>query len=166
MTNDDRSVRLAELLESCNRQLVLAESCTGGRVAAELTCVPGISRYFCGSIVSYQDWFKIDWLTIPDELIRLHTSVSEPVTRGMAAQVLSQSRRANLAAAVTGHVGPLPDDPMDGLVFVAIAHTVSARREIEIVECCEYRLETLQRSQRQAEAAGLVLGQLIRFLEA
>ena len=44
--------------------LVLAESCTGGLAAAALATIPGISRWFCGSAVTYRDQTKIDWLAV------------------------------------------------------------------------------------------------------
>jgi PncC family amidohydrolase len=166
MTNDASAARLAKLLELHDRQLVLAESCTGGHVAACLTTVPGISRFFCGSVVSYQDSFKVDWLGIPTEMIRDQTSVSEPVTRMMAIRVLAHSARADLAAAVTGHLGPGVDENLTGQIFVAISARSGTPPDISVVECQQFRLATSTRRDRQIEASEIVLGRLIGFLES
>ena len=97
---------LAEQLEIKNLQISLAESCTGGLVAALMTQVQGISQRLCGSAVTYQESIKQNWLEIDTELITRHSAVSPQVTQAMAAAVLGKTPDADLAAAITGYLDP------------------------------------------------------------
>jgi nicotinamide-nucleotide amidase len=56
-------------------------SCTGGKIAAVLTSIPGASEYFKGSIVSYATEAKIAVLGIPESVIKEFSVVSEAVVR-------------------------------------------------------------------------------------
>ena len=55
---------LAHWLEREQTKIVLAESCTGGRIAATLTQIPGVSAVFCGSCVVYRESAKTAWLGV------------------------------------------------------------------------------------------------------
>ncbi|MDG2468372.1 MAG: nicotinamide-nucleotide amidohydrolase family protein [Pirellulaceae bacterium] len=105
---------LAEQLEIKNLQISLAESCTGGLVAALMTQIQGISQRLCGSAVTYQESIKQNWLEIDTELITRHSAVSPQVTQAMAAAVLGKTPDADLAAAITGYLDPpVPDLRLD-----------------------------------------------------
>lgn len=102
--------------------VAVAESCTGGLVAATITAVPGSSGYFLGGVVSYADEAKSGLLDVPREMLRSHGAVSAQVARAMA---LGARRRlgSSLAASVTGVAGPdggSPDKPV-GLTYVGLA---------------------------------------------
>jgi nicotinamide-nucleotide amidase len=99
-----------------------AESCTGGRIAALLTSVPGSSRYFDRAVVTYSDRAKTELLGVDPALIEAHGAVSEPVVRAMA-EGLRERSRIEAVIAVTGIAGPdggTPEKPV-GLVWSAIA---------------------------------------------
>lgn len=151
------AVEIARLLEAAGDLLVLAESCTGGLASGILARTPGISRFFCGSAVTYREDTKIRWLGVPRELIRRHTSVSEEVTRSMAFHVLQRTPEATLAAAITGHLGPDSPAERDGLVFVAVARRIPSHGTLEIVLTESGQLECLDRLTRQEEAVGKLL---------
>jgi nicotinamide-nucleotide amidase len=85
--------------------IAVAESCTGGLVAAALTAIPGSSDVFERGFVTYSDRAKTEMLGVPELLIRQHGAVSEEVAKAMAAGALAHSR-ATLAVAVTGIAGP------------------------------------------------------------
>ncbi len=113
---------LARALAKQNTQLVLAESCTGGMAAAALTRIPGISKHFCGSSVVYQAETKQRWLEISSSLIRDAGSESARMSEALARQVLKKTRHAEVAAAITGHLGPMPSKNVsnhEGEVFLA-----------------------------------------------
>lgn len=112
--------RLARLLEKHNLRIVFAESCTGGLVSAALTRIPGISAYHCGSAVVYQVETKANWLGIPRNLLDDPGPVSSVVAREMAERILEKTPQADLAASVTGHLGPEAPRSQDGLVYIAI----------------------------------------------
>ena len=114
---------VATLLQSTGRRLVLAESCTGGLVAAMLAQIPGISDVLCGSVVVYRAATKAVWLGIDQRMLEDPAigTVSAEVTRELALAVLDQTPEADLAAAVTGHLGPHAPVALDGVVHVAVA---------------------------------------------
>ncbi|MEZ6014215.1 MAG: CinA family nicotinamide mononucleotide deamidase-related protein [Planctomycetota bacterium] len=110
-----------ELLER-SLHVTLAESCTGGLIAGELTRVPGISAVFRESFVTYSDAAKHRALGVPEPLLAAHGAVSAPVAEAMA----SGARRvtgADLALSVTGVAGPdggTSEKPV-GLVWFGLA---------------------------------------------
>lgn len=116
------SRELADVLEQTRTRIVFAESCTAGLVAASLAGVPGISAWLCGSAVTYQDRTKSDWLRVTPADLEAFTAVSEQVTTSMAIGVLANTTAADLAVAVTGHLGPGAPRSLDGVIFVAAMH--------------------------------------------
>ncbi|MCA9016945.1 MAG: CinA family protein [Planctomycetaceae bacterium] len=103
------------------QKLVIAESCTGGLVAAILTSLPGISDLFCGSAVVYRWDTKMKWLGVKPETLEKYTDVSCETAREMALGVLKQTPEASLAASITGHLGPQAPQAQDGLICIAVA---------------------------------------------
>ncbi len=98
--------QLVQQLERKQLKLVLAESCTGGLVAAELAKVPGVSNWLCGSAVTYRSETKSAWLGIDPAIIDRYTAVSQEVAIQMVEGVLRHTPEADISAAVTGHLGP------------------------------------------------------------
>jgi nicotinamide-nucleotide amidase len=118
------SARLAaevlRLLEARGETLAVAESLTGGLVAAEVTAVPGASRVFRGSVTAYATELKHEVLGVDGTLLAERGAVDADVALQMAAGV-----RAVLGAdwgiATTGVAGPDPQDGHAvGTVFVAV----------------------------------------------
>ncbi len=96
------------LLETRGETLAVAESMTGGNIAARLTAVPGASRAFLGGAVVYSAEAKAALAGLDPDVIRAAGTVSETVTRALA-----EGLRARLgttwALAVTGNAGPTED---------------------------------------------------------
>ena len=107
---------LARTLARTRSQLVLAESCTGGMVAAALTRIPGISKHLCGSSVVYQSETKSQWLEIPRSSLRRFGTESLQMSQLLASAALAHTRQATVSAAITGDLGPLGNP---GTVFMA-----------------------------------------------
>jgi nicotinamide-nucleotide amidase len=102
--------------------LALAESCTGGLVSSLLTEVPGSSDYFLGSVVSYANSAKEDFLDVESETLQRGGAVSEEVAREMARGARARFG-SDVAAGVTGIAGPSggsPEKPV-GTVFFAVS---------------------------------------------
>jgi nicotinamide-nucleotide amidase len=102
-------------------KLAIAESCTGGLMAARLTANPGASNYFQGSLVVYSNAWKETLLGIPADLIQEKGAVSEEVALKMAEGVLERMQ-VDCAIAVTGIAGPdggTPEKPV-GTVFAVL----------------------------------------------
>ena len=162
---DARCGILAGLLTETGRRLVLAESCTAGLVAASLGRVPGISRHLCGSLVTYREASKTSWLGVPPPVLLRHTAVSEAVARLMASGALTVTPEADLAASVTGHLGPDAPPEQDGLIYVGVAERQPETGEIMVVKVRRCRLVSNSRLPRQREAALCVLALLLEHLE-
>ena len=95
--------QVAKLL--ADRRLGLAESCSGGLMAARITSVPGASAYFAGGVVSYSNEAKTDLLGVDPTLIEAHGAVSPEVAEAMALGALDRFG-ADIAVAITGIAGP------------------------------------------------------------
>ncbi|HQQ62526.1 MAG TPA: CinA family nicotinamide mononucleotide deamidase-related protein [Pseudomonadales bacterium] len=102
---DTMASALLELLASKNKTLVCAESCTGGLISAMLTEIPGASRAFLGSFVTYSNNMKTSLLGVSDKTLQGHGAVSEETARAMAEGAINQSR-SDYVLAVTGIAGP------------------------------------------------------------
>jgi nicotinamide-nucleotide amidase len=108
--------------------LSVAESCTGGRVAALLTGVPGASEVFGRGYVVYSDDAKVELLGVDRELLRRHGAVSRPSVEAMLAGLMERSR-CRWGLAVTGIAGPgggSPSKPV-GTVWLAAGGPAGAR---------------------------------------
>lgn len=99
-TVDQQIVRLL-----AGRTLALAESCTGGMLADRLTAVPGASKYFQGSAVTYSNSAKASILAVPEDQLERFGAVSPEVAKSMAEGAL-QAFDADFAVAITGIAGP------------------------------------------------------------
>ncbi len=118
----DRARRLLEICRRAGLRLALAESCTGGLVAATLTEIPGASDVLDRAWVTYADRAKVEMLGVREASLARWGAVSEVVAREMAEGALHRAG-VDLAAAVTGIAGPggaTPDKPV-GLVHFAVA---------------------------------------------
>jgi nicotinamide-nucleotide amidase len=95
--------QVAQLLSG--RWAAVAESCTGGLMAARLTERPGSSAYFSGGVVSYSNEAKAALLGVDPGLIERHGAVSMEVAEAMADGALARFE-ADTAVAITGVAGP------------------------------------------------------------
>jgi nicotinamide-nucleotide amidase len=159
MNAHDQAVRLAEMLAANRQRIVFTESCTGGLVAATLAQMPGISAYLCGSAVVYREATKREWLGVSADELAEFTAVSEPVARQMALGVLQRTPEADLAASITGHLGPDAPADVDGLVYIGLARREGGQSVV--VSVTRHHLARASRIARQQEAAGLVIRRVI-----
>lgn len=115
---------LGGLLQAAKLSLGVAESMTGGLIAARCTEVPGSSVWFRGGIVSYASEVKFDLLGIPPGPV-----VSEAAAMAMA----EGARRAlgsDVGVSVTGVAGPdIQEGQSVGTVFVGLAGAGESRAE-------------------------------------
>jgi len=99
------SALLCRILEQRAERIAVAESCTGGLVSKLLTDVPGSSRVFWGTLVTYSDESKTRLLGVPEEVLNSAGAVSAEVASAMSQGVLEHTP-AEAAVAVTGIAGP------------------------------------------------------------
>jgi nicotinamide-nucleotide amidase len=124
--------QVVDRLRLFNLRIVFAESCTGGLVSALLTRIPGVSEFHCGSAVVYQIATKAEWLGVPKSLLQDPGPVSREVATKMVEGALSITPHANIAGAVTGHLGPGSPPGQDGLVYISFARRVRARKSFKV----------------------------------
>ncbi|WP_030421200.1 CinA family protein [Streptomyces sp. SCSIO 75703] len=114
------AAEVVRLLTAQGRTLAVAESLTGGLVAAGITDVPGASRVFRGAVTPYATELKRDLLGVDAELLAQRGAVDPQVAAQMAAGV-RRLLGADWGLATTGVAGPDPQDGQPvGTVYVAV----------------------------------------------
>ena len=128
---DEESLDAARvLIDLCARKkltLALAESCTGGLLAATLTDIAGASRVLDRGYVTYSNEAK-QQIGVAAATLTRYGEVSRETAEAMAKGVLANTP-ASLSAAITGIAGPqggTPDKPV-GLVHFAVAASRSGK---------------------------------------
>ncbi|MGY6025837.1 CinA family protein [Streptomyces spinosirectus] len=112
---------VVRLLTVRGETLAVAESLTGGLVAADITTVPGASKAFRGSVTAYATELKHELLGVDATLLAQRGAVDSQVAAQMAAGV-RKALGADWGLATTGVAGPEPQDGKPvGTVFVAVA---------------------------------------------
>lgn len=110
---------LIRLLRLHKLTIGFAESCTGGRLSATLTSLPGVSDIFKGAVVSYSNEAKQDLLGVSVGALQAEGAVSETVARQMA-QGACKQLKVDVAVAITGIAGPTggtPEKPVGTVCF-------------------------------------------------
>ena len=91
--------------KAIGRRISVAESCTGGLVAAALTEIPGSSEIFESGFVTYSNDAKLDMLKVSSDVLETFGAVSIATAWAMAQGALELSG-ADVAVAITGVAGP------------------------------------------------------------
>jgi nicotinamide-nucleotide amidase len=126
--DDTMDTVVARLFRETGQTLALAESCTGGLVAARITDLPGSSAYFLEGAVTYSNGAKIRQLLVPAPLLDEKGAVSSEVAMAMA-KGMRQAAGSDIALAVTGIAGPdggTAEKPV-GTVFICLATRAGCR---------------------------------------
>ncbi|MDR1588244.1 MAG: CinA family protein [Treponema sp.] len=120
--SENPAPELVRELEKKSLSLVLAESCTAGLAADLVARIPGASKVFWGSFVSYAIDAKVSMLGLDRKKIERYGAVSGETARAMAEGALKKSG-VSLAGAVTGLAGPGGDGSGTpaGTVWIATA---------------------------------------------
>jgi nicotinamide-nucleotide amidase len=115
-------ILIGKILVSQNKNLSVAESCTGGSIASIITSQPGASNFFKGGIITYLNESKTSILNISNELILKKGVVSSEVAEAMALGV-KERFNSNYGIATTGNAGPTSSDDISkiGEVYIAIS---------------------------------------------
>lgn len=100
------AVKLGQLLMKKGMLCTVAESCTGGLLAASITEVSGSSAWFDGGFVTYSNHAKETMIGVSSALIDSEGAVSRLVALAMAEGALARSR-ADISVSITGVAGPL-----------------------------------------------------------
>ena len=145
--------------KAAGRTIALAESCTGGLVAAALTEVAGSSAVFDRGFVTYSNEAKREILGVPDSLLDAFGAVSVATAWAMAQGALRHSN-ADVAVAISGIAGPdggSAQRPVGTVVFARAIRDADS----EDVDAEEQRLDGTSRSAVRHQAALIALELLL-----
>ena len=123
MQNHSTAQQIGQALLQRKQWLALAESCTGGLIAKQVTDVAGSSGWFERGLVTYSNRAKQDLLFVPESLLIEHGAVSESCALAMVTGLLRNSP-ADWGIAVTGIAGPdggSAEKPV-GTVWLGLLH--------------------------------------------
>ena len=119
---------------AAGRTITLAESCTGGLVAAALTEIPGSSAVLDRGFVTYSNEAKMESLGVAQDIIETFGAVSIACVWAMAEGALKQSQ-ADVAVAISGVAGPgggTKLKPVGTVVFARAVRNGEAEPEGEL----------------------------------
>ncbi|MFZ8865137.1 MAG: CinA family protein [Rickettsiales bacterium] len=112
---------LSRKLKRKKLTIALAESCTGGMLAANLTAFNGASNYFNSALIVYSNKAKINLLHIDKNTLKKYGAVSDIIALEMSKN-LYKMQKTNITIAITGIAGPKSDNSNKavGLVYIAL----------------------------------------------
>jgi nicotinamide-nucleotide amidase len=116
----EEAATVIEALQAHRFTLALAESCTGGTIAALLTSVPGAGEVIRGGFVTWNEDTKRDPLGVDAEVLAEHGPVSPQVAREMAHRA-KKLLSADIGFAIVGLEGRPEDGKPPGLTYLALA---------------------------------------------
>jgi len=113
------------------KKITFAESCTGGLIASNLTKISGSSGCFDGSVVTYANRIKHEWLGVEEITLEKYGAVSEQTVKEMLLGAIEISK-ADYALAVSGIAGPTGGTPQKpvGTVYIGVADRKSLKVEL------------------------------------
>ena len=117
-----KAVDLVEKLKEKNLSLSSMESVTGGLFASYITSVPGASKIFKGSLVSYCDEIKTKF-GVKSETITTKGAISEECAKEMTI-LASRYFQTDISVSFTGNAGPsvCDGDKEVGLIYYSICY--------------------------------------------
>ena len=146
-----------EILITQGKTLSTAESCTSGRIAAEITSVSGSSAYFQGGLIAYQNEVKIKMLGVKAEIIETYDVVSEEVAREMV-RGACRLFGTDYAIASTGYAGPSggTESIPVGTIWIACGSVDNMK-----TKCLTGDLGRVQNVERATEEALLLMNEFL-----
>ena len=131
---DALAKRVVELNAAAGRKIALAESCTGGLVAAALTEIPGSSAVLDRGFETYSNEAKMEMLGVSSDIIETFGAVSIACVWAMANGALKNSN-ADIAVAISGVAGPdggTDKKPVGTVVFARAIRNSTGEPEGEL----------------------------------
>ena len=144
---------------AAGRTIALAESCTGGLVAAALTEIAGSSAVFDRSFVTYSNESKRELLGVPESILEAFGAVSVATAWAMAQGALERSN-ADVAVAISGIAGPDGGSEQRPVGTVVFARAIRDS-DSEEVDAEEQRLDGSSRARVRHQAALIALELLL-----
>lgn len=165
MTEDDYGLarQVGSALAETDAMVAVAESSTGGLVGSKFTNIPGASRFFERSIVTYSNDAKLDLLNVELDTLERTGAVSAEIARQMAIGV-RENAGTEWGISTTGIAGPsggTPEKPV-GTVFIGTAGLIDGE---EYVSANRYEFEG-DRLENKDQFARQALTDLLEVIES
>ena len=140
-----------KLLKACldkSIKLLIAESCTGGLLSANITQIAGSSAVFSYGIICYSNESKRNFLNVSDKTINSFGAVSYETVKQMLTGLCNQAKSKTLTIAISGVAGPSGSESKQvGLVFIGIK--ISSHKTEVITE---YNFGNIERNKIQQKS--------------
>lgn len=153
---EDLARRVVEENRDAGRKVVVAESCTGGLVAAALTEIPGSSAILDRGFVTYSNEAKMESLGVPLDIIETFGAVSIACVWAMAKGAL-QNSDADVAVAISGVAGPGGGTALKPVGTVVFARVVRGQEGEPDGELKKFEPTSRAEIRRQATVCALEL---------
>ncbi len=113
---------VARMLIETDKQLAIAESCTGGLVSSLMTDVSGSSAFIKANFITYANEAKSRYLGVSSDTLKTYGAVSLQTATEMALGLLRETG-ADYSLVTTGIAGPTggTEEKPVGLVYIGIA---------------------------------------------
>jgi len=151
--------KIIHTLATQQQTITFAESCTGGRIAAQFTAISGASAILNGACVTYSNEIKHRWLGVSHEVLKQYGAVSEACVSQML-EGAAKMAEADVAIAVSGIAGPTggtPEKPV-GTVYIGIL-TPKAKE----VYHCHFKGDREAVQQQSVQFAVKTLGKILKI---
>ena len=121
--DDPLEVVVGRLLKAQNQTVATAESCTGGYIGHLLSKHAGSSSFFTGSVVSYDNRIKTEFLDVPSQILQTVGAVSKEAVEQMAVAIRSKMN-TDFGISVSGIMGPSgqTDEKPLGMVWIGVSN--------------------------------------------
>ena len=144
LEDEELECKVIKLLKEKGLMFSCVESCTGGMLAQKITAVPGASKVFMGSIVTYTNEAKMALVNVRKDTLDEFSAVSSQTAMEMVEGV-SNVTKSDVSISITGYAGPADEfgkDPV-GLVYIGIkTHDICRVQEFRFTGSRE-RIRTL-----------------------
>lgn len=137
------------LLKERRLNITMAESCTGGYVAHQLTAIAGASSVFKGSLIAYDYDIKTTELGVPEEVLLKTGAVSQETVEYMCEKVRVKFK-SDIGMGISGIAGPDggTDDKPVGTVYIGVSNGKET-----VVKCHHFHGDRIKIIQRTSNAA-------------
>ena len=140
-----------KLLKACldkSIKLLIAESCTGGLLSANITQIAGSSAVFSYGFICYSNESKRKLLNVSDRTLNSFGAVSYETVKQMLTGLCNQVKSESLTIAISGVAGPSGSESKPvGLVFIGVK---ISSHETEVIT--EYNFGNLERNKIQQKS--------------
>ena len=159
-----------DVLRDKNFMVGFAESCTGGLLSSLMTAQPGVSDVFWGSVVSYSNEAKVEFLNVNSDILKTHGAVSAACAKEMSEGLLQKMKTEKVrlgsgalatkgyrTVSITGIAGPKGEsaDKPVGTVFISCSGSGIA------TQVFQHEFANVNRQQIQYSAALAALKHLL-----